>query len=234
MLESKRRAIVFLVLAVILAAVSGFLILQKVQSLNDDLGTMVTVYTASTDIPSRKIITPSDVRTDEVPQRYVRDEFITDVNELVDQVSVIPLANGEIITENMLKDASSVTEQENRLVSVLRSDQVYFDEELTALDRVDIIVSHDFDDEPITEVFMEDVQVARVAHNDSGFSGVQLEIPFDKVTDLVHMQNYADSMRVLKANVSEEANQSTEPIEEDEQVEDEDLTDEESDSDEDE
>jgi len=208
MLESKRRAIIFFLLAVLLAAVSGFLVLQKVQALNSDLGTMVTVYTADREIPSRKVITPDDVSTDEIPQQYLRDEHITDVEKLMNKVSVVPLSGGDIITANILKDASAVTEANNRLVSLLRSEKVTFDEELTALDRVDIVVSHSFEDDPLTEVFMEDVKVARVASNDEGdFSGVQLEVPYEKVSELIHMQNYADSLRLVKANVAEEDQQ---------------------------
>ncbi|SFA90915.1 pilus assembly protein CpaB [Lentibacillus halodurans] len=205
MLESKRRAIIFFLLAILLAAVSGFLVLKKVQALNTDLGTMVTIYTADKEIPSRKVVTPDDVTTDEIPQQYLRDEHITDVEELVNKVSVVPLSDGDIITRNILKEASAVTEANNRLVSMLRSEKVSFDEEMIALDRADIIVSHSFEEEPLTEVFMEDIKVARVAHNEEGeFSGVQLEIPYERVSELIHMQNYADSLRVVKANVAED------------------------------
>ncbi|SFD94669.1 pilus assembly protein CpaB [Lentibacillus persicus] len=206
MLESKRRAIIFFLLAVLLAAVSGLLILQKVQALNSDLGTMVTVYKAAGEIPSRKIITPDDISTEEIPKQYLRDAHITDVEDLMNKVSIVPLAGGDIITANMLKQASAVTEANNRLVTVLKSEKVVFDQKLTALDRIDIIVSHSFDKEPVTEVFMEDVKVARVAkNNDEAFSGVQLEVPYEKVSELIHMQNYADSLRLVKANVAEEA-----------------------------
>lgn len=203
MLESKRRAIIFFSLAVLLAAVSGFLVLQKVQALNSDLGTIVTVYTASGEISSRKAVTPDDVTTAEIPQEYLRDEHITDVDELMNKVSVVPLSEGDIITENILKEASAVTEANNRLVSMLRSEKVSFDENLIALDRVDIVVSHNFEEEPVTEVFMEDVKVARVAEEDEEFRGVQLEVPYENVSELIHMQNYADTLRVVKANVAE-------------------------------
>ncbi|TFJ91618.1 Flp pilus assembly protein CpaB [Lentibacillus salicampi] len=208
MLESKRRAIIFFSLAIILAAVSGFLVLKKVQAINTDLGTIVTVYTADREVSSREVITPDDVTTDEIPQQYLRDEHITDVEELMNKVSVVPLSAGDIITDNILKDASAVTEANNRLVSVFKSEKVSFDEELTALDRVDIIVSHTFEDDPVTEVFMEDVKVARTANNEDGdFAGVQLEIPYESVSKLIHMQNYADSLRLVKANVAEEEQQ---------------------------
>ncbi|GGJ89903.1 hypothetical protein GCM10007063_10670 [Lentibacillus kapialis] len=211
MLESKRRAIIFFLLAILLAAVSGFLVLKKVQAINTDLGTFVTIYTADNEISSRKVITPDDVSTDEIPQQYLRDEHITDVEELMNKVSVVPLSPGDVITDNILKEASAVTEANNRLVSVFKSEKVSFDEEMTALDRADIIVSHSFDDEPVTEVFMEDVKVARTASNGDGdFAGVQLEIPYENVSKLIHMQNYADSLRLVKANVAESEQQEEE------------------------
>ncbi|UJL47020.1 flagella basal body P-ring formation protein FlgA [Virgibacillus sp. NKC19-16] len=203
MLESKRKAIIFLLIAIALAVISGFLVLQKVQALNTDLGTEVTIYVANGDISSRQIITPDDVTTDEVPNSYLRDEHVTDIDDFVNKVSVVPLSEGDVITKNMLKEASSVTEAENRIISLIQSEKVFFDEALTALDRVDILVSHSFDEEPVTEVFMEDVKVARVAQSEGEFSGVQVEVPYDMVPQLIHMQNYADSFRIVKANVGQ-------------------------------
>ncbi|SET34549.1 pilus assembly protein CpaB [Oceanobacillus limi] len=203
MLESKRRAIIFFVIAIILAAISGYLILKKVQTLNSDLGTMVHVYVASKDIHSRALITPADLTTEEIPKKFLRDEHITELEEFKNTVSVVPLSSGQMITDNMLKKASAVTEVENRLITLLQSDKVFFDEELADLDRVDIIISKDENGEKVTEVFMEDVKVARIARSGSEFSGVQVEVPFEKVTDLIHMQNYAESMRIIRSNVGQ-------------------------------
>lgn len=203
LLESKRKAIIFLVIAFILAAIAGILLLQKVEELNSDLGRQVEVYVANTNISSREIITPEAITTDEIPRRFVRDEHVTDIEELYNKVSVVPLSKGELITKNMLKDATAVTDSNHRLIALLKSDNVFFDEELHTLDRVDIIVSHTFNGKPETNVFMTDVNVAKVARNSEEFVGIQVEIPFAKVTELIHMQNYADSIRVVKANVGQ-------------------------------
>ncbi|WP_067724786.1 Flp pilus assembly protein CpaB [Oceanobacillus damuensis] len=204
MLESKRKALIFFLIAILLAAASGFLVLQKVQDLNSNLGTMVNIYVANGNIGSRQVITPDDLTTDEIPNKYLREEHVTNVEELINKVSTVPLSEGDIITKNMLKDASAVTDVDNRLISLLQSDKVFFDEELTALDRVDILVSHNLEKEPITEVFLDDVKVARVAaDSDKQFSGVQVEVPYEVVPELIHMQNYADSMRIVKANVGQ-------------------------------
>ncbi len=203
MLESKRKAIIFFLIALLLAGLSGFLVLKKVQALNSDLGTMVDVYVAKEEITSRTIITPENIKTDEIPKKYLKDEYITDVDDLINRVAIVPLSPGDTITKNILKEASSVTEEDNRLISLVNSDKVHFDEPLMPLDRVDLIVSHNFDGDPVTEVFMEDVKVAQTAKKDGKFTGVKLEIPFDIVPKLIHMQNYADSLRVVKANVGQ-------------------------------
>ena len=209
MLESKRKALIFFLIAILLAAASGFLILQKVQDLNTNLGTVVKIYVANKDVSSRQVITPDDLTTDEIPNKYLRDEHVTNVEDLINKVSTVPLSEGDIITRNMLKDASAVTDVDNRLISLLQSDKVFFDEELTALDRVDILVSHNLGKEPITEIFLDDVKVARVATSDTesdskgSFAGVQVEVPYEVVPELIHMQNYADSIRIVKANVGQ-------------------------------
>ncbi|MUV39182.1 hypothetical protein JNUCC1_03055 [Lentibacillus sp. JNUCC-1] len=201
MLESKRRAIIFFIIAILLAATSGYLVLKKVQTLNADLGTMVNVYVAGKDVSSRAVITPDDITTEEMPKKYVRDEYIQDPEDFKNKVSVVPLSEGNIITKSILKEASSVTEANNRLISIPKSDPVFFDERLTALDRVDIIVSHEVEGEMKTEVFMKDVKVATITKIDDKFSGVQLEVALEDAPELIHMHHYADRFRVVKANV---------------------------------
>ncbi|CEG21796.1 flagellar basal body P-ring biosynthesis protein FlgA [Planococcus massiliensis] len=201
MIESKRKAIIFFVLAAILAGTAGFLTLSKVKELNNDLGTMVKVYAAKGDIASRSIITPKDVTVEEIPKKFLTDQHITSTDDLQNKVSVIPLSAGDFITKNMLKQASAVMEENNRLITLMASDRVFFDEELEALDRVDIIVSVRFDNENKTQIFMKDVKVARVANDNKKFAGVQLEVSLEQAPKLIHMQNYADSVRIIKANV---------------------------------
>ncbi|GIO25836.1 SAF domain-containing protein [Ornithinibacillus bavariensis] len=215
MLESKRRAIIFFIIAILLAALSGYFVLQKVKDLNDNLGTMVKIYVADREIYSRALITPDDVTTTEIPAKYIRDEYITNVNDFQNTVSIVPLSKGQIITQNMLKQASTVTEENNRLITILQTANVFFDERLYDMDRVDIIVSHEVEGKKVTEVFMKDLKVARIATNNETkeFNGVQVEVPFDEVTDLIHMLNYAETVRVIRANVGQMPNQGNPSVE---------------------
>ena len=218
MLESKRKAIIFIILSVLLAVTAGFLVLKKVQALNTNLGTSVKIFVASKEISSRSLITPENVKTDEIPKKFLEDYHITNVDELVNKVSVVPLSEGDVITKNILKQASSVVDEDNRLITLMQNERVFFDETLEALDRVDIIVSHRFNGKEETTVFMKDVKVARAAKKDNKFRGVQLEVSMEKAPELIHMQNYADSLRVIKANVGKQDTQEVEaePVKEEE------------------
>ena len=204
MLESKRRAIIFMLLSLSLAVLAGFLVLQKVKALNNDLGTVVSVYAANEDIASRQELKPSMITTKEIPKKYLEDYHITDVSDLENKVLVVPLSKGDVISKNILKQASVVMEENNRLISVMSDERVAFDESLEAMDRVDIIVSDKLEgNKAQTRIFMKDVKVARIAKKDNKFQGVQLEIPLDKAPELIHMQNYADSVRIIKSNVGQ-------------------------------
>ncbi|MBB5179611.1 pilus assembly protein CpaB [Planomicrobium koreense] len=213
MIESKRKAIIFFFLAAILAGTAGFLTLQKVKELNTDLGTMVNVYAAGQDIASRSVITPKDITVEKIPKKFVTDEHITNTDDLQNKVSVIPLSSGDLITKNMLKQASAVMEENNRLITLMSSERVFFDEELEALDRVDIIVSLREKEDNKTEIFMQDVKVARVANDSKKFAGVQLEVSLEQAPKLIHMQNYADSVRIIKANVGTAGSEEAEEVE---------------------
>lgn len=204
MLESKRRAIIFISLSLLLALLAGVIFLQKVKALNNQLGDTTPVYVASAEIPSRALIKPDQVKAIEIPNKYVTDSHITNKKNLINKVSVVPLTPDDIIMKNMLKDVSTLQNQNNRLISMIASEKVRFDQELNDLDRVDIIVSQKIDGQPKTELFMSDVPVAMVARGENkSFKGVALEVPIEDAPKLIHVQNYADSVRILKANVGQ-------------------------------
>lgn len=203
MLEAKRRAAIFLLLAFILAAVTGYLVLEKVKELNAELGGMTSIYIAKGSIPSRSPIEASQVTKMDIPNKFVTDNHILSVDEFEHQVSIVPLNPGDIITKNMIKPVSNLQDANNRLVTMYRTDKVQFDQVLTALDRVDIIVSTNENGEKKTEVFMKDVLVAFAKGTNENFSGIAVEVTAEQAPHLIHKQNYAEHIRVLKANVGQ-------------------------------
>lgn len=203
MLESKRKAIIFLVLAFLLAVGAGIVYLQKVSAINSELGGMTEVYVANSDIHSRALLQPSDVSVTSIPNRYVSDSHIVDVEELQNKVSLVPLSEGDLITRNILKEFAEIEDQNNRLITVMAGNNVVYDQELDAMDRVDIIVSDKFDDENKTAVFMNDVLVSRVASSGGEFQGVQLEMSLVEAEKFIHRQNYADQIRIIRSHIGQ-------------------------------
>ncbi|MYL33825.1 flp pilus assembly protein CpaB [Pontibacillus yanchengensis] len=201
MLESKRRAIIFLVIAFALAAIAGYLVLDKVKSLNSELGGMTEVYIAEGNIPSRSLISESQITVMEIPNKFVTDSHVTDKQELQNKVLVVPLNEGDMITSNMVKPVSNLRNENHRLVALYRSEKIQFDQVIEALDRVDIIVSDERSGEKVTEVFMKDVPVAFAEGDEDSFAGVAVEVNAKQAPKLIHIQNYAEHIRVLKANV---------------------------------
>lgn len=203
MLEAKRRAAVFFILAFILAAATGYMVLQKVKDLNSDLGAMTKVYVAKADIPSRTVIQEKQVTVMELPNKFITESHITSFQDLENQVSVVPLTEGDMITQNMIKPASNLQNENNRLVTLHRTDKIQFDQVIEALDRVDIIVSTNNNGKRSTSVFMKDVVVRFSQGTGDKFAGVAVEVTADEAPKLIHMQNYADHIRILKANVGQ-------------------------------
>lgn len=200
MLEARRRAAIFLLLAFILAAVAGYLVLEKVKQLNAELGGMIEIYVANGNIPAREPINTTQLTKMEIPQKFLTSSHITSESDIIGQVSVVPLKEGDIITSNMLKNHSNLLNENNRLVALIRTDKVVFDQEVSALDRIDIIVSQEVDGEKKTELFMKDVAVAYAQGTGENFAGVAVEVSVNDATKLIHIQHYADHIRVLKAN----------------------------------
>lgn len=201
MLESKRRAAIFLFLAFILAVVAGYLVLDKVRSLNAELGGMTTIYIAKGNIPSRTQIQENQITTMSIPNKFVMKSHITSKNDLMEKVLVVPVSKGDIITKNMIKPVSNLREEKNRLVSLYRTEKIQFDQVIEALDRVDIIVSREVDGKKLTEIFMRDVPVAWAQGSGDKFAGVAVEINEKDAPRLIDAQVYANHIRVLKANV---------------------------------
>ncbi|HZG17123.1 MAG TPA: SAF domain-containing protein, partial [Candidatus Bathyarchaeia archaeon] len=96
MLESKRRAIIFLTLSFLLAAAAGFLVLKKVRDMNEQLGQMIEIYVANTDIASRSLISPDQVTAKQIPKKFADQSYVTDKASLQNQVTVVPLSAGDI------------------------------------------------------------------------------------------------------------------------------------------
>lgn len=216
MLEAKRKAIIFLSVAFVFALISGLLFTNYVKSVNVKMGTMTYYYVAKKDIAPRIPLKAEDFEAIEIPQRFLPANLVTDPQSINGAVTVVPLAAGDAIEKNMLKPVTySAKGSNSRLVRIMGTDRILFDSTLEAMDRVDIIVSHRNKDKPTAEVFMRDVPVATIyegkPQSASGkviddaptqMLGIGVDVTLEEARRLIEMVNYADSVRVLKANVT--------------------------------
>lgn len=227
LLDSKRRAIIFFIFALLFAAIAGFMFLQKLQELNTGLGEMAEVYVASEAISPRSIITEESLETEELPKKYVSNSHITNLDQIVGKMSRISLNKGDLITTKMVKNLDHEPIGENRLVRIIHGGNVQFEVAPDFQDRIDLVVTREVDGKLETELFMEDVLVASKLTSESDeFIGASVEVSMEDAINLIHTELTAHHIRVLSANsgvynipeepVEDEDTQETEqPTEED-------------------
>lgn len=227
MQDAKRRAIIFTVLAVLLAITAGVLFMQQVDAVNAKLGGLTTIYVAKQEIASRQPLKAEHFRAVEVPKQYVQASAVTNLAEIENTVSVVPLSEGSLLTTETLKPITQLTSPKKRMVILARSERtdgtsVSFDGAIEANDRVDIVVSRGDQNSGKTEtvVFMKDVPVVTTLDDKSGVKAVGLELSLEKARQLVHENNFAISIRVLKAPQSAETEKEDEDEEEADQTQD--------------
>ncbi len=201
MQDAKRRAIIFAVISLVLAALAGILFMQRVSAVEAQLGNEVTVFVAKTDIQPRQPLKPEQFEAVEVPQKFVQQSTVTNLNKIDEFVTIVPLKKGDVLDSNLLKPAKELgTSGNKRLVYVPASDRIVFDQPLNAQDRADIIVSWGGDDgSKRTVIFDTDVLVAAASGEEGKFSGVWLEMTLEEAKRFIDAQNYAHSVRILKA-----------------------------------
>lgn len=207
MQDAKRRAIIFAVVSLVLALLAGILFMQRVSAVEAQLGNEVTVFVAKTDIQPRQPLKPEQFEAVQVPEKFVQQSTVTNLHGIgnhggIDQyVTIVPLKKGDVLNVNLLKPAKELgTEGDKRLVYVPASDRIVFDQPLEARDRADIIVSWGGDNgSKRTVIFDTDVLIAATSGEEGKFSGVWLEMSLEEAKRFIDAQNYAHSVRILKA-----------------------------------
>ncbi|TCP69240.1 Flp pilus assembly protein CpaB [Baia soyae] len=207
MQEAKRRALLFIMIALALATVAGYMFLEKLSSVDSRLGQMVTIYVAKKDIAQRQALQPDNFEAKQVPKQFLPSSVVTDLNQiklsgnrpLPIQVltSITPLAKGDLLTANMLKENSDIKDPNKRIILVPAGKNTSFDSIFTANDRVDIIVSRS---DKETKRMWQDILVAGVGKGEDGSVGmVALEMTIADAEKFIHDQNFAPAIRILKA-----------------------------------
>ncbi|WP_411347841.1 Flp pilus assembly protein CpaB [Paenibacillus sp. WLX2291] len=211
MFESKKRAFVFMLLAIVLGAVAVILFSTYMRETKASLGEFVTVQVAAEDIPAGTVIDASLLTDQEIPRKYVMDSLITTQQQLANKISVVPITKGSVITTSVLRNNTFVKGDYRQVM--MRAPMAVFDEQIDAYDKVDILYSYDSQqtgdkgqggDKRITKILLKDVTVNSVQKTGSDITAIGVLVKLSDSKSVIWALNYAKEVRLLKSGSSKD------------------------------
>lgn len=199
MIDAKRKAIIFLTISFLLAVVTAGLILVQINEAQTKLGKTVQVAAASKNIKSYHEIGDSDVTWVELPATSAYESFITSEQELEEAISVVNLQEGEILTNSLVRKKLDIPANE-RVVWLNATEIVLIDQQVAEGDMVDIVIVYEDQDQLVTKRIFENVPVVQIEEQEEGASRVKVALSIKDAEDVIHYQNAAVQIRVLRVN----------------------------------
>ncbi|GAB3676894.1 Flp pilus assembly protein CpaB [Angustibacter aerolatus] len=106
----QRRGLVMLVLAALGACAVFLGVASYVAQVNAEVGPRTKVYVAARDIPPFAAVTPQDLRTVEIPTKYVTDTTVTREADFLGQKTFTTVKSGSYLTSEMMTSSSSLSD----------------------------------------------------------------------------------------------------------------------------
>lgn len=203
MLEAKRHIGVFLGAALLLAIMTGYVVHDRVQAVEAQLGDRVSILVASREIPAQVPLSAEDLATVSIPAVFKQPGMITDPKEVEGKVSLVSLNKGDLVVGHALTDRVIIPEDQ-RVIRLHRSQVVSFDENLLVGDRVDIVVT--VPDAAGTGSLVTDLVLAKlpVVEVDAKAAWVGVQVPEEQAPRVVGLQVTAKQMQLLRVTPSKE------------------------------
>jgi Flp pilus assembly protein CpaB len=200
MIDSKRKAIIFLTISFLLALVAAGVILVQINQAQEKLGKTVAVAAVKKDVKSYYELTKKDIEWIQLPSESAQKGFITDEKDLDDVITVVNLEKGDLLTRNLVRKKLDIPENE-RVVWLNATEIVLVDQKNIAPgDLVDIIVTTGKEDKMQTKRIFQNVYVVEVEEVDEEPPRVRISVPIEDAESLIHYQNSAKQIRVLRVN----------------------------------
>ncbi|MCA0989602.1 hypothetical protein [Guptibacillus algicola] len=213
MIDAKRKALIFLTLAFILAVVAAGFILNQIRMAQESLGETVKVAAAGSDIRSYTSLEKSDIEWVEMPRSSQVSSFIQDEKDLDEAIAVVNLNDGDILTKNVVRKKLDIP-AENRVVWLNPTSNVVIDQAITEGDLVDVYSVMETKSGVTTERLLETVPVVQLEeiqsdNDDESFGpAIRVSLDLDQAEKLIHAQNAAKQIRILRVNqIAAEAEQ---------------------------
>ncbi|WP_377891799.1 hypothetical protein [Alkalihalobacillus sp. R86527] len=206
MIDAKRKALIFLTLAFILAVVAAGFILNQIRMAQESLGETVKVAAAGSDIRSYTSLDKSDIEWVEMPRSSQVSSFIQDEKELDEAIAVVKLNDGDILTKNVVRKKLDIP-AENRVVWLNPTTNVLIDQAITEGDLVDVYSVMETKSGVTTERLLETVPVVQQEEiqsdnkEDESFGpAIRVSLNLEEAEKLIHAQNAAKQIRILRVN----------------------------------
>ncbi|TKC17071.1 SAF domain-containing protein [Robertmurraya kyonggiensis] len=200
MIDAKRKAIIFLTISFLLAVVTAGLILVQINEAQTKLGKTVQVAAVSKSIQSYHEIGDADVTWVEMPATSAYESFITNEQELEEAISVVNLEEGELLTNSLVRKKLDIPANE-RVVWLNATEIVLIDQQVAEGDRVDIvIVTKNAEEQLETKRMLENIPVVQIEEQAEGAPRVKVALPIEDAESVIHYQNAAVQIRVLRVN----------------------------------
>jgi len=173
MQKNKRRSIVLMAVAILIALVAALMFYSRLRSLEQEIGDKVYVVVASQDIQATARLIKSgagqNVELQEYPKKYAElhgANYLLGLEDIGDNtVALVDFRAGDIILRSAVDDNAGL--EPNKRAVALAVDRVQSaGGNVRPGNRVDVIVSYKQGEnqEPVTELLFQDVQVLAVSH----------------------------------------------------------------------
>lgn len=218
MIDAKRKAIILLTIAFLLAVAAAGVIVVQISNTQERLGKTVEVAAAAKDIYSNQEINiENDLKWVELPATSAYESLITkDEAKKVfeNSITVVDLDGGELITDSLVRDRLNIPENE-RVVWLNATETVILDQDVTEGDFVDIVVVFQDPAQQVqTKRILTNIPVVEVDENNdkkddkeeadrknpASNNRVKVSLPITDAEMVIHHQNTAIQMRVLRVN----------------------------------
>jgi pilus assembly protein CpaB len=115
----QRRGIIFLAFAIIGAIAVFFAVVGYVNDVESQVGNRAQAWVFKKDVDAYQTVTASDLSTVEIPERYMPDGAVTDLDGLVGKVTSAAISSGTLLqTSNMVPQPSLLAGQREIAIMV--------------------------------------------------------------------------------------------------------------------
>ncbi|WNI17468.1 Flp pilus assembly protein CpaB [Actinacidiphila sp. ITFR-21] len=100
----QRRGVVLLVVSVLCAVAAFAGVVAVVSNARSQVGSKVTAYELTADVPAYSALSGAKVRRISVPKRWLPDTAVRDLGELQGKIAAVPLKKGTLLQSDMVAD----------------------------------------------------------------------------------------------------------------------------------